>query len=218
MPLHVDERNAATHQYLAVLDELGNNNSVTLERTRTLDGDGLTERITVVNRSGREIAPHLEVALGTDLAGVAAIRSGAARALPDLSPTDLSPTDRNPTDRNPADLSSTDLSWESDGIRVTATFEPRSAERLTWTPKIPAGDEFTLVLRVSATFPPAEGFSIDPPATRPAYEQVSVDCDDHRIGRWVQRSLDDVAGLQLAAGGDAVSRRRPALVPDSLRS
>ena len=181
MPLHVDEQNAATHQYVAVLDEPGDN-SVTLERTRTLDGDGLTERITLVNRSGREIAPQLEVALGTDLAGVAAIRSGAARALPDLSPTDLN--------------------WESEGIRVSATFEPPSAEGLTWTPKIPAGEEFTLVLRVSATFTPADGFSIDPPASRPAYGQVSVDCDDHRIARWVQRSLDDVAGLQLAIRGE----------------
>src|SRR3954470_7911795 len=53
MPLHVDARNAATHQYLAVLAE-PRDNSLTLERTRTLDDDGLTERITVVNRSGRE--------------------------------------------------------------------------------------------------------------------------------------------------------------------
>ncbi|QNE17356.1 amylo-alpha-16-glucosidase [Kribbella qitaiheensis] len=185
VPLQVDKRNAGTHEYIAVLDGLGDSGhdpSVTLHRTRTVDGDGLTERITIVNRSGIEITPRLEVALGTDLAGIAAIRGGAADDLPDL-------------------VASDELAWESDGIRVSASFEPSAAEDLTWTPKIAAGDEFTLVLRVSATFPKPDGFSIDPPAGRPAYEQVSVDCDDIRVARWVKRSLDDVAGLQLAAPG-----------------
>ncbi|WP_112247482.1 amylo-alpha-1,6-glucosidase [Kribbella monticola] len=188
VPLHVDEQNACTHQFVAVLDGLGDpghDPTVTLRRTRSVDGDGLTEQFTVVNRSRTEITPRLEVALGTDLAGIAAIRSGAA--------ADLSAV--------PAVDAVGGLTWESDGIQVSAHFEPSASEGLTWEPKIAAGGEFTLVLRVSATFPATDGFSIDPPADRPAYEHVSVDCDDNRVARWVRRSLDDVAGLQLEANG-----------------
>src|ERR1700755_31256 len=44
LPLHVDERNASTHEYVAVI-EGARDNTITLQRTRTVDGDGLTERI-----------------------------------------------------------------------------------------------------------------------------------------------------------------------------
>jgi glycogen debranching enzyme len=188
VPVHVDERDAATHEYVAILDGLGDpghDPTVTLHRTRTVDGDGLTERITVVNHAGTEIMPRLEVALGTDLAGIAGIRSGAAAALPDLE----------------AVSSNGELAWESDGVRVSARFEPSAADGMLWMPKIPPGEEFSLVLRVSATFPDVPGFSIEPPAQRPSYGQVQVDCDDVRVARWVGRSLADIAGLQLGTDG-----------------
>jgi glycogen debranching enzyme len=55
-----------------------------------------------------------------------------------------------------------------------------------------------VTLRLTASFPAATGFSIEPPAVRPAYDGVELDCDDQRITRWIRRSLNDVAGLQLS--------------------
>ncbi|TCM38134.1 glycogen debranching N-terminal domain-containing protein [Kribbella sp. VKM Ac-2568] len=197
VPVQVDERSTATTRYDAVVDGLGDSGhdpTVLLRRTREVSGDGLTERITLVNRSHLTVDCELVVALGTDLAGTAAVRSEAAADLPALPP--IPEADR--------------LHWEdASGTRVTALFDPApdaaapdGAEAEAgrgWQLKVDAGQEVSVTIRVSATFPITDGFSIEPPASRPGYDEVEVGCDDTRVDRWLRRSLDDVAGLQLAA-------------------
>ncbi|HEY4568856.1 MAG TPA: glycogen debranching N-terminal domain-containing protein [Kribbella sp.] len=186
IPVHVDEQDAATHQYVAMVEGLGDTRhdpTVMIYRTRTVDSDGLTEQITMVNRSRTPIECRLDVALGTDLAGTAAVRSGAAAGLPQLAPLPDGPTR---------------IRWESDATRVVVSADPG----ITTTPRIEPGEEFTVTLRVTADFPKSTtGFTIEPPAERAPYD-LAVRCDDKRVERWLSRSLDDVRALQLAAGDD----------------
>jgi glycogen debranching enzyme len=188
-PVQVDEPAAGTTRYGAVLEGLGDaghDPTVTLKRTRDVDGDGVTERITLVNRSHDTVDCELVVALGTDLAGTAAVRSEAATDLPAIEPT----------------IDAAGLHWEDgSGPRVSVTFDPAPNLNQSWRLTVGAGQETTVTLRLTATFPPAEGFSIEPPVTRPTYDGITVECDDQRVRRWVRRSLDDLAGLQLSADG-----------------
>ena len=186
LPVHVDERDAATHQYVAMVEGLGDTRhdpTVMLYRTRTVDSEGLTERITLVNRSRSAIEGRLDVALGTDLAGTAAVRSGAAAGLPQLAPLPDGPGRTR---------------WEKDDTRVVVTADPG----ISATPRVEPGEEFTITVRVTADFPKSNtGFSIEPPAERTPYDVV-VRCDDKRVERWLDRSLEDVRALQLAADDD----------------
>ncbi|MDX3005210.1 glycogen debranching N-terminal domain-containing protein [Kribbella solani] len=186
VPVHVGERDAATHEYVAQVEGLGDTRhdpTVMLYRTRTVESDGMTERITLVNRSRTRIECRLEVALGTDLAGTAAVRSGAATSLPQLAPLPDGPSRTH---------------WESDDTRVVVTADPGFVA----TPQLEPGAEYTLTLHVTADFPKSTtGFSIEPPTDRPMYD-VTVSCDDKRVERWLERSLDDVRALQLAADDD----------------
>ncbi|MFG1625652.1 glycogen debranching N-terminal domain-containing protein [Kribbella sp. NPDC049227] len=186
LPVHADERGAASHQYVAQVEGVGDTRhdpTVMLYRTRDVDRHGMTERITLVNRSREAIECRLDVALGTDLAPMAAVRNGTADELPGLTPE---------RDGESA------LHWESAGTRVSASLDPGVSA----TPRLGPGEEFTLTVRVTAEFPPSTtGFSIDPPPATPEYE-LDVNCDDKRVERWVERSLEDVRALQLAAGDD----------------
>jgi glycogen debranching enzyme len=189
IPVHAVERSAAAHEYVAMVEGLGDTRhdpTVMLYRTREVDSEGLTERITLVNRSRAAIACRLDVALGTDLAGTAAVRSGAAAELPDLTPL--------PTKAGESGW----LHWESAGTRVSVSADPGVATM----PRLEPGEEFTITLRVRADFPTSStGFSIEPPADRAPYG-IGLSCDDKRVERWLQRSLDDVLALQLAVGAD----------------
>jgi glycogen debranching enzyme len=187
VPVHVDERTASVHEFVAVVEGLGDSNrhdpTVMLYRTREVRADGLTERIRLVNRSRVHVACRVDVALGTDLAGTAAVRSEAARGLPELSPAYDGPGR---------------LHWDNSGTRVTARLHPG----VTATPRLEPGEEFVLTIEITADFPKSTtDFRIDPPATRTPYD-VGIDCDDKRVERWVSRSLGDVSALQLAAGDD----------------
>ena len=186
LPVHADERTASSHQYVAQLDWLGDTRhdpTVMLYRTREVDRDGLTERITLVNRSRTTVECRLEVDLGTDLASIVAVRSDSAGDLPDVTP---------------ARDGETGLQWESAGTTVSASLDPGVSAA----PRVEPGEEFTLTIRVTAEFAPSTtGFSIDspPPVTR---HPLGVRCDDKRVERWVERSLDDLRALELAAGDD----------------
>jgi len=182
IPVHVVQQDAASHQYVAMVEGLGDTRhdpTVLVYRERKVDTDGMTEVITLVNLSRSPIECRLEVALGTDLAGTAAVRSGAAADLPDLPPVG-------------------ELEWESSGTRVKVDAEPGVSA----TPRLEPGEEFTLTLRVSADFPKSTtGFTIEPPAATTPYS-VEISCDDRRVERWFDRSLQDVQALQLAVGND----------------
>jgi glycogen debranching enzyme len=198
LPVHVDEspRDGSPHPlgvtlFGAVVEGLGDGGhdpTVRLRRMRTVDGAGLIERITLINTSHRTVECVLKVALGTDLAGTAEVRSEAAAGLPALDPI----------------ADGTTLHWENPaGTRVSALSDPEpslTADGMEWQLQVEPGQESTVTLRISAVFPPATGFEIKPPDERPTYGEIAVSCADSRVERWIRRSLDDVAALQLGTG------------------
>ncbi len=169
------------------LGDGGHDPTVRLRRTRTVDGEGLTEQLTVVNNSHLTVDCTLKVALGTDLAGTAEVRSEAAADLPALT----------------AVADGGGLSWEKAGTRVSALadLEPALDDGgMEWQLQLKPGDESTVTLRVTAEFPAATGFEIKPPDERPTYDEIAFSCSDTRVERWLRRSLDDLAALQLGTG------------------
>src|SRR5262245_35719125 len=154
IPVHVDEAGGAAHQYVAMVEGLGDTRhdpTVMLYRNRLVYSDGLTERITLVNRSRAAIECRMDVALGTDLAGTAAVRSGAAGDLSQLPPLPDGPSG---------------VRFESGDTRLSVSADLG----ITTTPRLEPGEEFTVILRVSAEFPKSTtGFSIEPPAARASY-------------------------------------------------
>lgn len=199
VPVHVDEYDEGSVRYDAVvpgLGDVGHDPTVTVERARELDGRGMRECIEVVNRSQEEIAYELIVALGTDLAGTAMVRSGAAAGLPLC----------------PVEIDSNTLTWHGDGVEVAVVLDPapvvlvvlpNGLTEARWHCRTAPGESTTIAYQVSLTVEPSEGFTITPPIERPAYgAELRVDCDDSRVERWVKRSLDDVSGLMLRDGED----------------
>jgi glycogen debranching enzyme len=181
VPVAAAEPAAYGAEFTAVLDWLGpqdrHDPTVTLRRRRRVDSAGLTEEITIDNRSGGPVSCVLALELAADLAGTAAVRSGAADSMPDLPISDT-------------------------GGAVTAVLEPPS-ETGTWPCEVPAGGSWTLRLRLTAAEPEPGGFRIEPPGERTDLaDDVVVDCDDARVGRWVRRSLSDISGLTLADSAD----------------
>ena len=137
VPVHAVEVGAAAHQYVAMVEGLGDTRhdpTVMLYRTREVDSDGLTERITLVNRSRVPIECRLDVALGTDLAGTAAVRSGAATSLPQLPPLSEGPRR---------------MRFESGETRVSVNADPG----ISASPLVEPGEDFSLTLRVTADLP-----------------------------------------------------------------
>ncbi|GAA1569604.1 glycogen debranching N-terminal domain-containing protein [Kribbella sancticallisti] len=187
LPAQFEEPSTATTRYSAVLEGLGDSGhdpTVTLLRTREVDGEGMTERITLVNRSHVTVDCELVVAMSTDLAGTAAVRSEAAADLPALE----------------AITDDEGVHWEDgSGTRVSVTFDPAPNLNQSWRLKVEPGQETTITLTLTATFPPATGFTIQPPEARPSYDGIGIECDDLRVVRWFRRSLEDLAGLQLSA-------------------
>ena len=202
-PVHADEYGAASAGYDAIVEGLGDaghDATVTVRRTRELgasgrqeEGLGLTETIVLTNRSRSPVECDLTVALGTDLAGTAAVRSGAADTLPLREP----------------EVSHSSVRWTDEDVVVTARLERRPDATRTvdglleasWRTRTEPGGSTTITIHVDLTAEPGTGFRIGPPAARPAYG-VEVECDDSRVERWLQRSLDDAAGLMLSDGDD----------------
>ncbi|MFK4085289.1 glycogen debranching N-terminal domain-containing protein [Kribbella sp. NPDC020789] len=179
LPLQVDEQNASTHVYVSKVDR---EETVLLYRRREVTRDGMTEQLTLVNNSRETLTCRLEVALGTDLAGIVQVRNSSAATLPLVEP------------RYDGSL----IHWEYDGTRVTAELDPGT----TATPTLAPGEEFAMIIKVIASSPRSvSGFDFEPPVNT-ILTTASVHCSDHRVVRWFERSLDDVRALQLAVGDD----------------
>ena len=204
-PVHVDEYGAASAGYDAIVEGLGDaghDATVTVRRTRELGasgrqeaGLGLTETIVLTNRSHSPVECDLIVALGTDLAGTAAVRGEERRPLLLREP----------------EVAHSSVRWTDEDVVVTALLDRRpdatrgpstGCWRRARGPGRNPGGSTTITIRVDLTARPRAGFRIGPPAARPAYG-VEVECDDSRVERWFQRSLDeDAAGLMLSTTGD----------------
>lgn len=186
------------------LGEDGADPAVWVERLRVLveesqsgDGSGLQtvvrEIVEIRSASHRSVQTTLSITLGCDLAEISAVKSGH-------SPGAL-----------PAEPIRCGLRWVSRGCRggrgsegrdvVQACAEPAPAEvdaatgRLSWPVALEPGDAARFIIDVSVT---PTGTSVVL-GTRGAsvIGDLRVDGGDIRIGRFVERSLADLRGLEL---------------------
>lgn len=175
-------------RFVGVLRELGDTGAdptVTLERSRRLDTDAVTEVITVISRARERVTGVLEVAVASDLAAMADVKSGVcASALPAVAGKD-------------------GLTWTgTDGVRVQLAAVPApwsgDAGSLRWPIDLAPGARFELTITVTvttATTEPPVVLSAGPALRR---QVVQVRSDDHRLSALVERSLADLDGLTAA--------------------
>jgi glycogen debranching enzyme len=94
------------------------------------------------------------------------------------------------------------LTWERDDIVVTATAEHADAAdhgRLSWAVTLEPGTTTTLTYSVRAHDPAAV---VHAPTRARDWSDAQVSSGDHRLGRLVARSLDDLQALRLTDGQD----------------
>ncbi|MFI8519134.1 glycogen debranching N-terminal domain-containing protein [Streptomyces sp. NPDC085481] len=185
---------AGRAEFLGVLrtpGDTGPDPGLTIERTREADG---TERITLRNSSARAARLPVEVALGTDLADLAAVAAG--RAGPELS----------------ASVHGTGLRWNAaDGSAASVTADPPPSDALAaagllrWEAELAPGGSFVLTLRVRGerlTRQPGVGtgigIGIGTGSGRPGGHIVAdagAEGDDPRLGELLRTTIDDLRAL-----------------------
>ncbi|CQR61317.1 Amylo-Alpha-16-Glucosidase [Streptomyces leeuwenhoekii] len=153
---------------------------LTVERTRHADG---TERITLRSHASRPLRLPVEVALGTDLADLAAIASG--RAGPEL----------------PADVHAAGLRWTGRAGTSVVTADPPPADALAdagvlrWEVELAPGGSTSLELRVR---PDGAGPLRAVGRTATGWPSpAAAEVDDARIPALLRTSLDDLRALLL---------------------
>jgi glycogen debranching enzyme len=149
--------------------------ALTVERLRTVDHQGGTERITVRNAGDGPVTTTLEVTVATDLAEISAVKAG---------------------DPPPPQTLLHDGAVETDGYRIELAGQTH--EDLTLAP----GERFTTTLTVRATPPEVPGFRPAPPPGPPPWEPLTVREADGRLGALVDQGVADLGALLLADGTD----------------
>ncbi|RSS78461.1 glycogen debranching N-terminal domain-containing protein [Streptomyces sp. WAC06614] len=151
---------------------------ITVERVRHADG---TERITLRSHVTRPVRLPVEIALGTDLAELAAVAAG--RAGPEL----------------PAGVYAAGLCWSTDRTRSVTTADPppddalASGGLLRWRLELAPGESRTIELRTTQdrTSRAPAGQVANPLAA------ARAEGDDPRVAAWFRASLDDLGALLL---------------------
>jgi glycogen debranching enzyme len=187
-PISGDLLDSGTSRSVAVVRGLGDpgaDPTVTVERRRAASGSGVAESIAISSAARGPVRARLTLELGCDLAGMAAVKAGLATA--ELVPA------RHPDG----------LRWTGpDGTRVTAAVTPAPAEvvlapaRLSWDVELGPGDSVEIGLSYTATGPAP---SVVAGPTGPSRLAVpAVTAGDPRLGRFLARSVADLAALELA--------------------
>lgn len=161
--------------------------ALVVERTRYADG---RERLVVRNTGRRALCFPVELALGTDLIPLAALRAGHRSV------------------ELPARVAAAGLGWSApDGMTVRTSAEPApdtalaATATLRWEVDLEPARSWAVELRVIAE--PAPGrpgpraFVGQPPWTEPR-----VRCDDVRVAAWVEQGLRDLRALLVVPDPD----------------
>jgi glycogen debranching enzyme len=196
------------------LDDATADPRLRLEVTRTVTAGRMRERITIRSGLGHAISTTIALLINSDFSDMQTVKAGLADPASRLAFPG-------------ADLPKTPvvgLEALADGIRlstpsVNAVLRFGSDAELARTPRPAAGAEGTGADApapiVAATWPvevPAHGtvtveWTVDVEHTatvvraasgRPEWDGVTVHSGDARLGRWVQRALDDLSGLRMA--------------------
>jgi glycogen debranching enzyme len=171
-------------RFVAVARWLGDQHltdpTVRVDRTRQVNAGGLDELIEIVSTASGPVATTVTVDLAADLAPIEIVRSGGGGR---PAPAELTGPGR--------------LTWTRGGIEVTATglgAEADESGRLRWHVDLAPGERVMLGWGLRVDDPKAVLRASGRPRewTRP-----EVRAGDHRLARWVSRSLDDLETLRL---------------------
>ncbi|MDQ0789648.1 hypothetical protein QFZ64_005145 [Streptomyces sp. B3I8] len=162
---------------------------VLVERVRHADG---TERITLRSFAARPLRLPVEAALGTDLAELAAVATGAKA--PEV----------------PADVHAAGLRWSTARGASAVTADPppsdalASAGLLRWEAKLPPGGTWTVELRVRPNGTGTHGRGPDATSGRAAvnpFAPARASGDDPRVAHLWRTCLEDLRALLLRDPG-----------------
>ena len=174
-----------------------------LEVTRTVTAGQMTERIEIVSGLETPIDTTVSVRLTPDFADMQTVKAGLAGAaernafggadLPEAPDVDV--TEASGGIRLSTDTVSALVRAGGDGV-LAGSSEVSGAEVTgTWSVTVPAKGSVTVEWSVEI----AHSATVVQGATGlPEWSGVSVRSGDARLGRWVQRALDDLTGLRMA--------------------
>jgi glycogen debranching enzyme len=154
--------------------------TVRVDRIRRVVAGGLDELIEIASTSSGPVSTTVTLHLAVDLAPMELARSGGAGR--PLAAEQAGPGT---------------LSWARDGIGVTATglgAEADATGELRWHVELAAGEHVTLGWGLRADDPKAVIRAPDRPRE---WARPDTRTADHRLDRWVNRSLDDLEMLRL---------------------
>ncbi|MGY4857695.1 glycogen debranching N-terminal domain-containing protein [Cryobacterium sp. AP23] len=170
-----------------------------LHVTRTVTAGQLTESITIESGLEHPIETSVQVRLSPDFTDMQIVKAGLGSAadrlafgaadLPDTAAVDLEETATGIRLATPTVAALVRLS--GDGALSTDA----GAVAADWSVTVPARGsitvQWTVAIEHSATV-------VQAAAGLPEWAGVSVESGDARLGRWVQRALDDLSGLRMA--------------------
>jgi len=192
------------------LDDATADPRMRLEVTRSVNAGGMRERITILSGLDQAVSTTISLAVQSDFSDMQTIKAGLGdpvirRAFP---AADL------------PEAPSVSVTAQTDGIRLSTTSidaiirfdsnavvshasnpDASDSENLppklaaTWQVEVPANGTVTVEWSVDV----AHAASVIQAASgQPEWAGVTVNSGDARLGRWVQRALDDLTGLRMA--------------------
>ena len=169
------------------VDGPGADPTVQLRRRRQVSPGAVRERLELTCATREPVPVTIEVAVGCDLADMEDVKQGR-------------PVSALPARRTTAEA----LTWAGAGTTVTVSapgaildLADPGAPRLTWGTTVRPGVATVLGWEVVAES--ATGVVGAPASARPEWSVPSIECDDRRLPRLLDRALADLAGLRMSA-------------------
>ena len=192
VPIGHHEVDADAARFVGVVRHLGDPSldpTVRLERERRVAGDGLTERVVLVNASRQPVTATVRVHVGVDFAALGAVKH--AEPTRPVRPVCLAP------DR---------AEWSTDHIRArlqvsggpTLAVDDQQRLRVRWQVSLPAHQHWVATLTMHADAPsPDPGNSFQPAPAGFGWQRVYL-TGPPEVARLVEQGLTDLAALMLS--------------------
>jgi glycogen debranching enzyme len=157
--------------------------TIRVDRTRRVVAGGLEELIEIASTATGPVTTTVTLDLAVDLAPIEVVKSGG---------------EVRPVTGDQAGPGA--WSWSRDGITVTVTGLGAEAARgqLRWRIELAPGARVTLGWGLRVDDPKA---TVRAPVRPREWDRPEVEAGDHRLARWVDRSLDDLEALRLTESG-----------------
>jgi glycogen debranching enzyme len=167
------------------LGDDGDDPTVILQRTRSLSGSAISETIAVSTHAREEVSTEVTLWLASDLADIATVKAGMAG--PPLTPQ----------------AGGDGLSWTAtDGTTVSAVAKPRpdridaTSGMLLWSVRLSRGEQATITVRYAVADDPTPQIALGVETS--ALSMPVISAPDGRLGRFVEQSVADLRGLEMA--------------------